>query len=204
METDLSTGDGLDGIPMLGPTRRARLAAAGFATPEALSRASVEEVSRVAQMPQGQAAQVLEYALALAAQAPESPSDAPTPPDPGPTTAADDAPVAAPSAGSDDALAAAIVRMRTSVDAVLEHKEAARIIGPLARFAGTLERLAASAHRVDDETRARLTRRLNRLAERLEGAASKDAPRKRFVRMRERLKAARRQVRKSFVPIVSE
>jgi|GEM_PF-3034977 Nuclease subunit of the excinuclease complex len=194
--------DAFRGIPMLGPTRRARLLAAGLLDAASLSRASVEEIARIAQMPRGQAERVREAASLLTS---EPPITAATVPLDTPETAVT-APATRAEPPGTDPLYTALARSRAAVDAALADRNVVRRLGrDLARLSGTLERLAAveSVRLVEPEQRADVARLLERAAVRLERAVSPEGGGLTGSASRllaERLDAIRNRLRKSLRP----
>jgi len=212
----------LAGIPGVGTARRALLVAAGIGTREELARASVEQVVSITGMPRAAAERALRSLTETAEAVPPSDEALPgttagvavastpaAPAVPAPDVLApglgapapEEEQVAAPSA-----LERAVFAARTAVSDVTRlSPDRPRLDRSLTRFAAVLDALVHRLPKLRPGVQRRITRRLERLTARLEritartGDAGGAAPSRplgprRAERLRERLRAERRDI----------
>jgi hypothetical protein len=200
--------DHLAGVPGIGSARRALLAAAGIVSRADLARASVEQIVSVTGMPRAAAARALEAVLADrgALSAPPAPSEDeafPAAAEEAPQTPSlpDAPPLDAVPSPEEEAVAPAteleraVFAARTALsDATRLAADLPRLDRALTRFALLLDQLAVRLSGLKPGVQRRVTRRLLRVTARLEKVGGGALGPRRAERLRERLRAERREI----------
>ena len=182
-----ATEETLNGIPGIGPARRALLIAAGISSRAALQVATVEQLISVTGMPRAQAEQALSTVQTpLIENAPLRVLPLSTPIEPS-------TPESEPPFDAERSLLAAQAAL-SEVSRMVRKKHA--LTKSLTRLALLLERLSLQVGAFGPKRQARLAERLDRLTQRLERAAAPTEPLKpeRAKRLRERLKSDRQEL----------
>jgi hypothetical protein len=207
-QTQADTGGGLDGIPGLGPARRAALAAAGITSRADLVAATTDQLVSVTGMPRSQAERALaalkttraapeEALTAPAAALPEIPPDEALPDENGAAPLPDESEPTAPEPEPSTDLDRAIFKARTALsDATRLLAEASGLHKSLEKLGVLLEGLSRRTEKLGAKRRTRLAERLDALTRRLERAAARshEMTPERAKRLRERLKTERQAI----------
>jgi hypothetical protein len=210
LSSENPASDSLDGIPGIGPARKAALLAAGLTTRTAIVGAGTDEVIRITRMPRTQAERLLAALeetqntaevsaatetpqlelLTEAAEITDTVETAETVPAVEKTPRVEDVTVTI------LPLHTMIARIESAAESLMERKNAAPLKKPVARLRQFLQELPKGSGALTPKRTARIIERLETVALRFEKVQEKDSnlTPKRLKRLRDRLREDRRAV----------